>query len=176
MSKHLAFVAVVALATPCLAGTPVALQIKPGLWEFTNTPKVSGDTVISDAMLAHVPAAQQAQFLAETRKQIAAPQKVRECLTQAKFEKQLLTAGPDCNVSIPSNSAIRLEVRTTCRSVRGDMHDETRNDVVVAATSSSGTLHSAVTRGSKTMTVESAENGHWIAADCGGVKDIQIMP
>jgi hypothetical protein len=71
------------------AGVHVLLQIKPGLWEFTHASKVTGDTIFSDAILAHVPPAQRAQFMADTRKEIASPHEVRECVTQAKFEQQV---------------------------------------------------------------------------------------
>jgi hypothetical protein len=81
----------VGLSPALAAGTiHVALQIKPGLWEFIDTPKVTGDSVFSDAMLAHIPAAQRVQFLAETRKQMAAPHRARECMTQAKIRAKSL--------------------------------------------------------------------------------------
>src|SRR5579872_5615178 len=89
---HLGLLAVVVATAPALgagtmpssssAGTLHAvLQIKPGLWEFNDISKVTGDTVISDAMLARIPAAQQAEYLAETRKMMAQPSRERECIT-----------------------------------------------------------------------------------------------
>jgi hypothetical protein len=37
-------------------------------------------------------------------------------------------------------------------------------------------MHAVLTRQGKTMTVESTEKGRWLSADCGEVKDIQVLP
>jgi hypothetical protein len=64
---YLAVVALTIIAAPVLAKNlpratvHVALQIRPGLWEYADTPKVTGDTIFPDAMLAHVPPAQRAR-------------------------------------------------------------------------------------------------------------------
>lgn len=118
MAKRMCFglLAIAVMAGPALsadkgaapAAMHAALKFKPGLWEFANTPKVTGDTVISDAMTAKIPPAQRAQFLADTRKMISQPQKVRECLTAAKFDQRLFSsAASDCTVTVVSNSVSR---------------------------------------------------------------------
>jgi Protein of unknown function (DUF3617) len=152
------------------------LQFKPGLWEFLETPKVTGDTVISEAMTAKIPAAQRAQFLAETRKMMAQSQKVRECMTQAKFDQRLFsTARSDCTQITASNTASRIEVQTKCRGA-GTQQGTDRTVVGSSATNVTSSMHAVVAQHGKTMTVDTIENGHWVSADCGGVKDIEVVP
>ena len=167
-------------SSPATAALPMqaALQIKPGLWEFIDTPKVTGDTVISDAMMANTPAAQRAQFLAETRKIMAQPQTVRECMTQAKFDERLFSdARSDCTVSVISNTASMIAVHTVCRGESGGIRQDTDHNVVASSPASvASSMHAVVMREGKTMTVDTTEKGRWLSTDCGGVKDIQVMP
>jgi hypothetical protein len=174
----LGLVAVMAMAAPALcAGTGhIALQFKPGLWEFIETPKVAGDTVISDAMMMKIPPGQRAQFLAETRKMMAQPQTVRECMTQAKFDQRLFPAARSgCTQTIVSNTTGRIEVQTKCRDA-GSQQGTDRTVVASSATNVTSAMHAVVAQHGKTMTVDTSETGRWLSADCGGVKDIQVMP
>lgn len=171
-------VAIVAVAVPALCASTAhsALQFKPGLWEFIETPKVTGDTVISEAMMAKVPAAQRAQFLAETRKMMAQSQRVRECMTQAKFDQRLFSAArSDCTQITVSNAASRIEVQTKCRGA-GIQQATDRTVAASSPISVTSSMHAVIAQGGKTMTVNSIENGRWLSADCGGVRDIQVMP
>lgn len=173
-------VAVAASSSLSAAAGPMhaALQIRPGLWEFHERPRVTGDTVVSDEMTANVPASGRAEFLAEMRRMMAEPQTVRECLTQAKFERQVFRdVGPDCSVRVVSNTASRLELHSACRSESGDVVQTTDHGVVVSSsTSVASSMHAVSTRQGMTMTVDSAEDGRWLSAVCGGVNDIQVLP
>jgi hypothetical protein len=174
----LGLIAIMAMTAPALcAGTAhIALQFKPGLWEFIETPKVTGDTVISDAMTAKMPPGQRAQFLAETRKMMAQPQTVRECMTQAKFDQRLFAAArPGCTQTIVSNIASRIEVQTKCRGP-GTQQGTDRRVVASSAINVTSAMHAVVAQHGKTMTVDTIETGRWLSAGCGGVKDIEVMP
>jgi len=174
----LGLVAVMAMAAPalCAGAVHTVLQFKPGLWEFIETPKVTGDTVISDAMMAKIPPGQRAQFLAETRKMMAQPQTVRECMTQAKFNQRLFsTAGSGCTQTTVSNIASRIEVQTKCRDA-GTQQGTDRTVAASSATNVTSAMHAVVAQHGKTMIVDTSETGRWLSADCGGVKDIQVMP
>lgn len=177
MQTRLAVAVITAMMIPASAGAPhVVLQIKPGLWEFTDTPKVSGDTVFSEAVLKDVPAAQRAQHLADLRRMMAQTQRVRECLTQARFEQQALTAGQGCSQSVVANMANRFELRTVCQSAQGGLKQSTDHRIVATPTDATNTMHAVTTSNGKTMLVDSTEKGRWLAASCGDVKDLQIMP
>ena len=165
---------VLVMTAPAHGAAHAVLPFKPGLWEFTDTPKVTGDTVISDTMTAKMTAAQRAQFLVETRKMMAQPQTVRECMTPAKFDQRLFSAdGAGCTQTIVSNAASRIEVQTKCRDGR---QGTDRSVVASNPISVTITMHAVVAQHGKTMTVDTAENGRWLGADCGGLKDIQVMP
>jgi hypothetical protein len=171
-------VAIVIMAVPALGADTLlsALRFRLGLWEFIDTPKVTGDTVISEAMTAKMSAAQRAQFLAETRKMMAQPQRERECMTQAKFDQRLFHAArSDCTQIAVSNTASRIELQTKCRGA--GIQQETDCSVVASSPISvTSSMHAVVAQHRKTMTVNSIENGRWLSADCGGVRDIQVMP
>ena len=174
----LGLVAIMAMAAPALcAGTMhTVLQLKPGLWEFTEMPKVTGDTVISDAMMAKIPPGQRAQFLTETRKMMAQPQRVRECMTQAKFDQRLLSAvRSGCTQTTVSNMASRIEVQTKCRDA-GSQQGTDRTVVASSTTDVTSTMHAVVAQHGNTMTVDTIETGRWLSAGCGGVKDIEVLP
>ena len=149
------------------------LQIKPGLWEFDDIPNVTGDTVISDAMLATIPAAQRAQYLAETRKMMAQPSRERECITQATFEQRLSSIGSGCTQTVVSNTASRIEVLTDCQAESSGIKQyNCRKLVAPNAISVLTSIHAVVTRQGKTMTVNSTQSGRWLSSNCGNVKAI----
>jgi hypothetical protein len=166
----------IGLSPALAAGTiHVALQIKPGLWEFIDTPKVTGDSVFSDAMLAHIPAAQRAQFLAETRKQMAAPHRARECMTQAKFEQRVSFNVSSCTRTVVSNTANALEIRTTCRSESQGTKQSTEQKIVTSNPALViSSLHAVSARGGKTMIIDTTEAGRWISGGCP-LKDNEIQ-
>jgi hypothetical protein len=160
------------------AALHAVLKLRPGLWEFANTPKVTGDTVISDAMTARIPTAQRAQFLSDTRRMISQPQKVRECMTPARFDQRLFSsAASDCTVTVVSNSASGIEVDTKCRGAGAGIQQDTDNKVAASSPISiTSAMHAVVSQHGRTMTVDTTDNGRWLTADCGGVKDIQVLP
>lgn len=153
-----------------------ALQIKPGLWEFSDTAKVAGDTVFPDAVVARVPAAQRAQHLAELRRMISQPSKERECINQAIFEQRIFGIETSCKRTIVSNTAGRLEIGTECRSESGGLKQyKIAKVLATSAASVISSFHAVSTRAGKTMTVDSVENGRWIGSNCGSVRGIQQL-
>ena len=163
-------------SSPLAGNSHAVLQIKPGLWEFNDIANVTGDTVISDAMLATIPAAQRAQYLAETRKMMAQPSRERECITQATFEQRLSSIESGCTQTVVSNTANRIEVLTECRAESGGIKEYNRSKLVAPNPLSVTTsLHAVVTRQGKTMTVNSTQSGHWLSSNCGNVKGIQQL-
>ena len=152
------------------------LRIKPGLWEFSDTAKVAGDTVFPDAVVARVPAAQRAQHLAELRRMISQPSKERECINQAIFEQRIFGIETSCKRTIVSNTAGRLEIGTECRSESGGLKQyKIAKVLATSAASVISSFHAVSTRAGKTMTVDSVENGRWIGSNCGSVRGIQQL-
>ena len=152
------------------------LHIKPGLWEFNDTPKVVGDTVFPDAVVAGVPLAQRSQHLAELRQMISQPSRERECISQATFEQRVFSIESGCKRTVSSNTAGRLEIETECRDESGGLVQQKLAKILAtSAASVISSFHAVSTRAGKTMTVDSVENGHWISSNCGGLHGIQIL-
>jgi hypothetical protein len=176
--------ALAAAAIGAASGSPVpqsakihsALRIKPGLWEFNDRVKVTGDTVLPDASVAGLPPAQRARRLAELRRMIAQPSRERECMSQASFERRLFGIETSCRHIVASNSASRVEVLTQCRGQSGDLK-QSKDARILAASPTAITMsfHAVSTRNGKTMTVDSLENGHWVGLSCGNVPDIEQL-
>jgi len=175
---HLALVAAVAIAAPALGAdndmSHAAMQLEPGLWEFAQTQKVSGDTVIADKMLARVPPEQREQFLAEMRRMLEEPHKVRECMTQAKFEQQVFLKSTGCTETVVSNTASLIEIKTACRTDNEGTQDLDHKIAAASPTSLTSSLHAVVARDGKTMTVDSTEIARRLGADCGDLKENEI--
>lgn len=152
------------------------LRIKPGLWEFSDTAKVAGDTVVPNAVLARVPPAQRASHLAELRQMISQPTRERECISQAIFEQRVFGTESGCSRTIGSNTAGRLEIATVCRSESGGFKQYKTGKILATSGTSVITSFRAVsTQAGRTMTVDSVERGHWVGASCGNVHGIQQL-
>lgn len=154
---------------PGVAGSKphVLLQIKPGLWEFDTQPRVSGDTVIANAISARMPAAQLPSYLAETRKMLEQPSKQRECINQSRFEQQIFSLGAGCTQTFVANTTTMVQVSKQCRSnAYGASQNSISKTVLSSPRSVRTSLHAVTSRQGKTMTVESLETGHWVGANC----------
>lgn len=163
-----ATIAVVGGERGIAAGRPqVLIRIKPGLWEFETKPKVSGDTVIANAISARLPPAQLPAYLAETRRMMAEPSKQRECINQARFEQQLLTSGSGCEQILAVNNSSRLEIVQACQSdAFGASQSSSSKTVVSSPVSVMTSSHSVARRQGKTMVVDSVQTGRWIGPNC----------
>lgn len=153
-----------------------AFRIRAGLWEFSDTARVSGDTVFPETILARIPAGQRAEHLAELRRMLSQPSRERECINQAAFERQLFTAGTGCRQALGSNTASRLELITECQSESGAFKQRSTSKAVASSPMSVITsMHAVSTQFGKTMTVDTIQSGRWISASCGNVRGIQQL-
>jgi hypothetical protein len=153
-----------------------ALQIKPGLWEFYDTARVTGDTVFPDAVLARVPAAQRARRLAELRQMISQPSRERECISQATFEQRVFGIQTGCSRTVASNRPGRLEIVTKCRDGSGGFEQSKSGKILATSgTSVTTSFHAVSSQAGKTMTVDSLERGQWVGSSCGNIHGIQQL-
>lgn len=170
------FLSVAVIATAIAAGSGqrliaadkphVALQVKPGLWEFETKPRVSGDTVIANAISARLPAAQLPAYLAETRRMLAQPSKQRECINQTRFEQQLLSVGSGCKQTLAVNNLARLEIVQECRSESFGASQSSISKTASGPVSVTTSSHSVAKRQGKTMIVDSVQTGRWVGPTC----------
>lgn len=153
------------------------LQLRPGLWEFSDVPTVSGDTIMPQSMLTHIPAADRPRSMVEFRKSLSESTRVRECISQTKFESRVFMPESGCTNKISANSPSRLEVQTECRAESGALKQHTIRKVVASDPTNVVTaFHAVSNQGSRTMTVDSISRGHWLSASCGNLQGIQILP
>jgi len=148
----------------------LALNVEPGLWEMTSTPHMSGD--IPDA--ANLTADQRAKLEAALGKTMA-PRRYRECMTPEKLQHafdQPQTGASKCERTILVNSATEMQMHVDCTDVQGT-HQMTVKVQAPNPEAIAGTMNLVTTRNGKTFTIVNNLEGKRVAADCGGVTDIQ---
>ena len=148
----------------------LALNVEPGLWEMTSTPHMSGD--IPDA--ANLTADQRAKLEAALGKTMA-PRRYRECMTPEKLQHafdQPQTGASKCERTILVNSTTEMQMHVDCTDVQGT-HQMTVKVQAPNPEAIAGTMNLVTTRNGKTFTIVNNLEGKRVAADCGGVTDIQ---
>ena len=173
-----------ALTTVILVGGVGAAEIikpdiKPGLWEISMTPKLSGQMPISDADLAKMTPEQRARMEAAFKNATAKPRVFKECMTPEKIAHGFSfdRSGNDssCKRKVISSSANELTLHDECdrqtQKTVSDAHFE-----VKGGTQTSGKFHVVMTSTTdgKSTTWDSTFQGKWLGASCGAVKDIEM--
>jgi hypothetical protein len=181
-SRNLLQVALTALAATTLAHAAdlVKPNIKPGLWEVSTTPQVSGQMPIPDEQLAKMTPEQRAKMEAAMKSYMAnsaKPRVYKDCMTPEKIAKgfDVDRQGEDssCKRKVLSSSTSELTLHDECnRSAEqtvSDVHFE-----IKGGTQMSGKINVVNTSSSgKTFTFKAAIQGKWLSASCGSVKDIE---
>jgi Protein of unknown function (DUF3617) len=153
-------------------------DIKPGLWEISMTPKLSGQLPISDADLAKMTPERRAQVEAAFKSATAKPRVLKECMTPEKIAHGFSfdRSGNDssCTRKVISSSANELTLHDECnrqtQKTVSDAHFE-----VKGGTQTSGRFHVVMTStDGKSTTWDSTFQGKWLGASCGSVKDIEM--
>ena len=156
-------------------------DIKPGLWEITNSPQISGEMPLPEDQLAKMTPEQRARLQAAMQANMAKgtkPRVYKECMTPEKIARGFET-GPraedsSCKRNVISSTAKELTLHDECskqdRKSVTDVHFE-----VKGGTQMNGTISVVMNSGGKTMTVNSTIRGKWLGADCGRVKDAELV-
>jgi hypothetical protein len=151
-------------------------NIKPGLWEVSVSPKMSGEMPIPEDQLAKMTPEQRARIEAAMKNAAAKPRVYKECMTPEKIAKGFeMDRGADAasckrNVisSTPSELTLHDECNDTKRKSSTDVHFE-----IKGGTQMNGKVHIVVTQSGKSMTVDSTLTGKWLSASCGSIKDAE---
>jgi hypothetical protein len=184
--RNLLQAAVASLA--CTAAITALLQaaeltkpnIKPGLWEVTTNPKMSGEMPIPADQLAKMTPEQRTRLQAAMKAGItngSKPRVYKECMTPEKIARGFeMDRGADeasCKRNIVSSSATELTLHDECNNPQRksvtDVHFE-----IKSGTQMTGKIDVVVTSSGKTMTVDSTVQGKWLSASCGAVKDAEL--
>jgi hypothetical protein len=155
-------------------------NIKPGLWEVSINPHVSGEMPIPEAELAKMAPQQRARLEAAMKAHTAKgakPRVYKECMTPEKIARgfEIDPHGEDasCKRNVVSSSTKELTLHDECnkpeRKTVTDVHFEVKD-----GTQMSGKINVVVTSAGKTMTVNNTMQGKWLGASCGTVKDAEI--
>jgi hypothetical protein len=184
--RNLLQAAVASLA--CTAAITALLQaaeltkpnIKPGLWEVTTNPKMSGEMPIPADQLAKMTPEQRTRLQAAMKAGMtngSKPRVYKECMTPEKIARGFeMDRGADeasCKRNIVSSSATELTLHDECNNPQRksvtDVHFE-----IKSGTQMTGKIDVVVTSSGKTMTVDSTVQGKWLSASCGAVKDAEL--
>jgi hypothetical protein len=154
-------------------------NIKPGLWEVTNNPQISGQVPISEEQLAKMTPEQRTRIEAAMQAGMASankPHVYKECMTPEKIARGFdIQKGEDssCKRKVVTSSASELQLHDECnkpeRKTVSDVHFQIKGGVQMT-----GKINVVMTSGSKTMTVNSTLQGKWLGASCGAVKDAEL--
>jgi Protein of unknown function (DUF3617) len=153
-------------------------NIKPGLWEVTTNPKMSGQMPIPEEQLAKMTPEQRARLQAAMQAGGSKPRVYKECMTPEKIARGFeMDRGADeasCKRTIVSSTANELTLHDECsrgadRKSVTDVHFE-----IKSGTQMNGKINVVVTSSGKTMTVDSTVQGKWLSASCGTVKDAEL--
>ena len=169
---------VAAISLAYAAGAAL-LNVKLGLWEITTHPQMSGTMPMSDEDLQKLPPEQRARFQAAMQMAMAnaaKPRVFKECMTPEKRSRGF-NAGNDvsasCQTTITTNTPAEFEARHDCASA-DHQQSFTVHFKIVDSDQVTGTVNGVITRGGRTMTVNSTAEGKWLGADCGTVKDVEM--
>jgi hypothetical protein len=155
------------------------LNVKLGLWEIATHPQVSGNLPITDEQLQKMPPEQRAKFEAAMQAALARgaqPRMFKECMTAEKRSRGF-NAGTDqsknCQTILVTNTPSEFESHRECSTEDGKQSTGVHFRIV-SSDHVSGTVNTLISKGAKTMTVNSTMEGKWLGADCGGVKDMEL--
>jgi Protein of unknown function (DUF3617) len=169
-----------AITAPVQAADFTQPNIKPGLWEVTTNPKMSGQMPIPEEQLAKMTPEQRTRLQAAMQSGMATGSKPRiykECMTPEKIARGFeMDRGADeasCKRTIVSSTSTELTLHDECnrpeRKSVTDVHFE-----IKGGTQMNGKINVVVTSSGKKMTVDSTVQGKWLSASCGTVKDAEL--
>ena len=155
-------------------------NIKPGLWEVTTNPKMSGEMPIPEEQLAKMTPEQRTRLEAAMKAGMLngnKPRVYKDCMTPEKIARGFeMDRGADeasCKRNVVSSSASELTLHDECdnpkRKSITDVHFE-----IKGGTQMNGKINVVITSSGKTMTVVSTVQGKWLGASCGAVKDAEL--
>ena len=170
----------IAVMLPVMADeTNVKLDAATGLWEVTTHPQMSGTLSLPEEQLQKMSPEQRGRVeaaLQSASKSMNQEHIIRECLTPEQRAKgfDLGNEGSSCKTTIIQNTSHELHVRREC-AANGGVRTTTEHFQMNGSRSVSGTVDAAMSQDGKPLTVHMTIEGKWLGADCGAIKDPQIV-
>ena len=159
--------------------TKVKLDADLGLWEVTTHPKMSGTLTIPEEQLQKMTPEQRARMEAAMQAVTQNAQRehvVRQCLTPEQRAKgfDLGNEGSSCKTTVIQNTSSELEVRREC-GAESEVRTTTEHFRMSGSRHVSGTVDAAMSQNGKPVAMHMTIEGRWLGADCGGIKDAQVV-
>ena len=163
------------------AADPIKLDIKPGLWQVTRIPQISGQMPIPEEQLAKLTPEQRSKLEAAMQAGLNSARKTRvykECMTQEKISRGLdldkKELDASCKRTVLASTPTELKMHDECTHSNGksiiDVHIQVSNQ-----TKMDGTVDVVMHSGAQNMKATNTLTGRWIAPDCGTVKDSELV-
>jgi len=164
------------LLCPIASWAADVFDVKPGLWNVTNTMQMSGLPPIPN--LDQMPAEQRARIEGAIQNMASAPRTttVKSCITREGIDKAIArsssTMANSCAPKLVSMSASKVEMHIDCTQQGGAM--KSSGDVTIERSDSehfsgTGTIKVAGA-GGRTMDMKMSTTGAFLSSDCGDVK------
>jgi hypothetical protein len=156
------------------------LNVKMGLWEMSSQPQVSGDMPgLSEQQLQSLTPEQRAKMQQAMQAAMAAmrqPRLTKECVTAERLARGFHTGNddPNCKTTVVTNSASEFETHIQCSSNDGG-HSVGVHFTATSAEHLVGTVNGDMSRNGQKMSYSSKLEGHWLASDCGNIKDSEVV-
>lgn len=157
----------------------VNLDADTGLWEVTTHPQMSGSLKIPEEQLQKMTPEQRARVEAALQAVTESAKEghvMRQCLTREHLGKgfDLGNEGADCKTTVIRNTSTELEVRRQC-SGNDNVRTTTEHFRMDGRRRVSGTMDAVMSQEGKPLTMHMAIEGRWLGADCGAVKDAEVV-
>ncbi len=163
------------LATASVAlwagGKVLTLNVKPGLWEVTETTGVAGQIPIPAGMLEKLTPEQRTRFEDRLKSESSAPKPTvyKRCITQNDVDKGFSLDDKPCTRTVVSSTASRMDVKLDC--LINDTKWNGRGQFeAVDSENVKGHIQAVASNGDHTMRASSSYTAKWIGSSCGSTK------
>jgi hypothetical protein len=154
------------------------LNVKLGLWEMVTKPQVTGDMAAMAAPdMANMTPEQRARMQQAMQAAMASmqePRVIRECMTAEKLSRGFNIGNDNCKTTVVKNSSTEFEVHGQCAE-RDGAHTVVAHFTALSSDHVVGTAHSDMSHNGSAMSFDAKMEGKWLSADCGNVKDSEVV-
>jgi hypothetical protein len=164
-----------------LAASPAGaepLAVQPGLWQGTVNAEGGGTSntlqQLLQGQIARLKPEQQAKLQGVLAAAGGAALTRQFCITPALLQRDLSGPGGKgrCSRTVVSRSATALDLQVSCSG--HDRVDGTLRLTAADPKTVTGTIDAQLTtKDGATLPLHRTLEGHWLAADCGGVKPVE---
>lgn len=149
------------------------LNVKPGLWESTNTWTTSGEMPIPESMLSRLTPEQRARFEERVKANSAAKTHTntdKHCVTREDLQNPpQLGERAECTWTMLESTGTRARGNATCRT-EGITMTGTGEFDAPDQEHMKGSIHLTSTGGGHSMTTDATFTSRWLGSGCSNVK------